>query len=132
MGSLLKEFRAFLLRGNLLELAVAFVIGAAFVAVVKALVDDLIQPILAAVGGVSSLSGESFHINGAEFKWGDFVTALITFVVTAAAVFFFIVKPAQIILSRMRTNNEEPATEPSEEVVLLTQIRDALSARSGS
>ncbi|MEO9176506.1 MAG: large conductance mechanosensitive channel protein MscL [Gaiellales bacterium] len=128
--TMLKEFRAFLLRGNLLELAVAFVIGAAFVAVVNALVSDIIQPILAAIGGVSSLQNETFKINGAIFKWGDFVTALITFVSIAAAVFFLIVKPAQIVLARMRTNNEEPPTEPSEEVVLLTQIRDALAARS--
>jgi large conductance mechanosensitive channel len=125
----LKEFRAFLLRGNLLELAVAFVIGAAFVAVVNALVKDLIQPILAAIGGVSSLEKETFTINGAVFAWGDFVTALITFVSIAAAVFFLIVKPSQIILARLRKNNEEPVTEPSEEVVLLTQIRDALAAR---
>jgi large conductance mechanosensitive channel len=127
---MLKEFRAFLLRGNLLELAVAFVIGAAFVAVVNALVADIIQPILAAIGGVSSLEKETFKINGAVFKWGDFVTALITFVSIAAAVFFLIVKPAQIVLARMRKNNEEPPTEPSEEVVLLTQIRDALAARA--
>jgi large conductance mechanosensitive channel len=127
---MLKEFRAFLLRGNLLELAVAFVIGAAFVAVVNALVADIIQPILAAIGGVSSLENETFKINGAVFKWGDFVTALITFVSIAAAVFFLIVKPSQIILARLRKNNDEPPTEPSEEVVLLTQIRDALAARS--
>jgi large conductance mechanosensitive channel len=128
----LKEFRAFLLRGNLLELAVAFVIGAAFVAVVNALVADLIQPILAAIGGVSSLQGETFKINGAIFKWGHFVTALITFVSIAAAVFFLIVKPSQIILARLRRNNEEPVAEPSEETQLLTEIRDALVARNAS
>jgi large conductance mechanosensitive channel len=130
MGSLFKEFRAFLLRGNLLEIAVAFVIGAAFVAVVNALVSDIIQPILAAIGGVSSLENETFSINGAIFKWGDFVTQLITFVSVAAAVFFLIVKPAQIVLARLRTSGEEIATEPSEEVVLLTQIRDALASRT--
>jgi large conductance mechanosensitive channel len=129
--TLFKEFRSFLLRGNLLELAVAFVIGAAFVAVVNALVEDLIQPIIAAIGGVSSLSNETFKINGAVFKWGHFVTAAITFVMTAAAVFFFIVKPSQIILARLRRGDsgEEPI-EPSEEVVLLTQIRDALASRT--
>jgi large conductance mechanosensitive channel len=129
--TLFKEFRAFLLRGNLLELAVAFVIGAAFVALVNALVADLITPILAAIGGVTSLSGETFSINGGVFKWGDFVTAAITFVSVAAAVFFLIVKPSQIILGRMRRGEtgDEPI-EPSEEVVLLTQIRDALASRS--
>jgi large conductance mechanosensitive channel len=127
---MLKEFRAFLLRGNLLELAVAFVIGAAFVTVIKALVEDLINPILAAIGGTPSLDDKSFHIGKGVFLYGSFISAVITFVITAAAVFFFIVKPAQIVLARMRANNEEPPSEPSEEVVLLTQIRDALAARA--
>ncbi len=126
---MLKEFRAFLLRGNLLELAVAFVIGAAFVTVVKALVDDLINPLLAAIGGAPNFDDKTFHIGKGVFLYGSFITAVIEFVVTAAAVFFFIVKPAQIVLARMRESNEEPPSEPSEEVVLLTQIRDALAAR---
>jgi large conductance mechanosensitive channel len=131
MGNLLKEFRAFLLRGNLLELAVAFVIGAAFVTVVKALVDDLVNPLLAAIGGAPNFDDKTFHIGKGVFLWGSFVTALITFVVTAAAVFFFIVKPAQIVLARMRESGEEVATEPAEDIVLLTQIRDALQTRQG-
>ena len=126
----LKEFRAFLLRGNLLELAVAFVIGAAFVTLIKALVEDLITPILAAIGGVPSLTDKTFTIGEGVFLWGAFVTALITFILTAAAVFFFIVKPAQIVLARMRRKGEEPEGEPSEEVMLLTEIRDALTAKA--
>jgi large conductance mechanosensitive channel len=127
---MLKEFRAFLLRGNLLELAVAFVIGAAFVRVVQALVEDLIQPIIAAIVGAPSFNDKVFHIGKGVFKYGAFLTEAITFVATAAAVFFFIVKPTQIILARIRRGdtNEEPI-EPSEEVVLLTQIRDALATR---
>jgi large conductance mechanosensitive channel len=127
---MLKEFRAFLLRGNLLELAVAFVIGAAFVRVVQALVEDLIQPIIAATVGAPSFNDKVFHIGKGVFKYGAFLTEAITFVVTAAAVFFFIVKPAQIILARIRRGdtNAQPI-EPSEEVVLLTQIRDALATQ---
>jgi large conductance mechanosensitive channel len=126
----LREFRAFLLRGNLLELAVAFVIGAAFVTLIKALVEDLITPILAAIGGVPNLSDKTFTIGEGVFLWGAFVTALITFILTAAAVFFFVVKPSQIALARMRSKGEEPEGEPSEEVVLLTEIRDALTAKA--
>jgi large conductance mechanosensitive channel len=123
-----KEFRAFLLRGNLLELAVAFVIGAAFVKVVSALVNDLIQPIIAAIFSAPSFRDKTFHIGKGVFLYGDFITEAITFVITAAAVFFFIVKPAQVVLARLRRGDtDEAPIEPSEEVVLLTQIRDALS-----
>jgi len=125
---MLKEFRAFLLRGNLLELAVAFVIGAAFVKVVTALVNDLIQPIIATIVSAPSFRDKTFHIGKGVFLYGDFITEVITFVITAAAVFFFIVKPAQAMLGRMRRGDtDEAPSEPSEEVVLLTQIRDALS-----
>jgi large conductance mechanosensitive channel len=128
---MLKEFRAFLLRGNLLELAVAFVIGAAFVKVVNALVQDLIQPIIAAIVSTPSFNDKAFHIGKGKFLYGAFITEVIVFVVTAAAVFFLIVKPAQIVLDRIRRGEtEEPPVEPSEEVVLLTQIRDALATQS--
>ncbi len=128
---MLKEFRAFLLRGNLLELAVAFVIGAAFVRVVQALVEDLIQPVIAAIVGAPSFNDKVFHIGKGVFKYGAFLTEAITFVVTAAAVFFLIVKPAQIVLARLkRGDSDEPAIEPSEDIVLLTQIRDALAAQA--
>ena len=126
-----KEFRAFLLRGNLLEIAVAFVIGAAFVKVVNALVQDLIQPIIAAVVSTPSFNDKTFHIGKGVFRYGDFITEVIVFVVTAAAVFFLIVKPAQIVLERMRRGEtDEPPIEPTEDIVLLTQIRDALVTQS--
>jgi large conductance mechanosensitive channel len=126
-----KEFRAFLLRGNLLEIAVAFVIGAAFVKVVNALVQDLIQPIIAAVVSTPSFNDKTFHIGKGVFLYGAFITEVIVFVVTAAAVFFLIVKPAQIVLERMRRGEtDEPPIEPTEDIVLLTQIRDALVAQA--
>jgi large conductance mechanosensitive channel len=127
---MLKEFRAFLLRGNLLELAVAFVIGAAFVKVVDALVQDLIQPVIAAIVGTPSFNDKVFTIGQGVFRYGAFITEVIVFVVTAAAVFFLIVKPSQVVLERMRRGDSgEPPIEPSEEVVLLTQIRDAIAAQ---
>jgi large conductance mechanosensitive channel len=126
-----KEFRAFLLRGNLLEIAVAFVIGAAFVKVVDALVQDLIQPIIAAIVSTPSFNDKTFHIGKGVFLYGAFITEVIVFVVTAAAVFFLIVKPAQIVLERMRRGEtDEPPIEPTEDIVLLTQIRDALVAQA--
>jgi large conductance mechanosensitive channel len=126
---MLREFRAFLLRGNLLEIAVAFVVGAAFVKVVNALVQDLIQPIIAAVVSTPSFNDKTFHIGKGVFRYGAFITEVIVFVVTAAAVFFLIVKPAQVVLARIRRGDLEAPSEPSEEVVLLTQIRDALASQ---
>ena len=108
---MIKEFRAFILRGNLVDLAVAVVIGAAFAAVVTALVADLITPLLAAVGGKQDFSALTFTINGSEFRYGDFLNALITFVTIAAVVFFFVVKPVNHLLARVKT--EEDVEEPT-------------------
>jgi large conductance mechanosensitive channel len=95
MGKLLQEFRAFLTQGNLLALAIAFVIGTAFVALVNALVADLMTPLVAAIFGEPSFGDLSFTINESTFRYGHSLNALITFVSVAAAVFFFILKPAQ-------------------------------------
>jgi large conductance mechanosensitive channel len=122
---MLKEFRAFLLRGNIVELAVAFVIGVAFAAVVTAFVADIITPIIAAIFGKPDFGGLTFTINGSVFRYGSFLNAVISFVAIAAAVFFFVVKPMDMIAARRRAGTEE-APPPSEEVVLLTEIRDAL------
>ena len=103
---MIKEFRAFILRGNLVDLAVAVVIGTAFAAVVTALVTDLITPLLAAIGGKQDFSALTFAINGSEFRYGDFINALITFVTIAAVVFFFVVKPVNALLSRMKTEQD--------------------------
>jgi large conductance mechanosensitive channel len=100
---ILKEFRAFILRGNVVDLAVAVVIGAAFTAVVNALVRDLITPIIAAIFGKPDFADLTFTINGSTFAYGDFINAVITFVLVAAAVFFFVVKPVNYLMARMRT-----------------------------
>jgi large conductance mechanosensitive channel len=106
---MLKEFREFILRGNLVDLAVAVVIGTAFTAVVTSMVEDLITPLIAAIGGEPDFSALSFTINESEFRYGDFINALIAFVIVAAVVFFFVIKPVNALLSRLRT--EPPVAE---------------------
>ena len=98
--TLMKEFKQFLMRGNLVELAVAFVIGAVFAALVKAFIADLITPIIAMIIGKPDFSSLSFTINSSHFLYGDFINNLITFVSTAAVVFFFIVRPYNTLLAR--------------------------------
>jgi large conductance mechanosensitive channel len=121
-----KEFREFILRGNVVDLAIAVVIGAAFGAVVTAFVADFITPLIAALGGKPDFSALSFTINGSRFHYGHFVNAVISFVIIATVIFFFIVKPLNTLLAR-RKAKEVPAPEaPAEEVVLLTEIRDLL------
>jgi large conductance mechanosensitive channel len=99
---MLREFRQFILRGNLVDLAVAVVIGAAFTAVVNALVKDLITPIVAAIGGKHDFSRLAFTVNGSRFPYGDFINALITFVLVALVVFFLVIKPVNALLARLR------------------------------
>jgi large conductance mechanosensitive channel len=103
MPALLKDFRTFILRGNLVDVAVGIVIGVAFAALVTALVRDLITPIIAAVFGTHDFSFLSFTIHGSRFLYGDFLNALITFVSIAAAVFFFVVKPVNVLMARRKT-----------------------------
>jgi large conductance mechanosensitive channel len=103
---MLREFRDFLTRGNIVELAVAFVMGVAFAAVVTSLVDNLVMPIIAMVIGKPDFSALTFTINDAVFRYGAFVTAVIQFVAIAAAVFFFVVKPMDTITSRIRRPDE--------------------------
>ena len=98
--TLMKEFKQFLMRGNLVELAVAFVLGAVFAALVKAFIADLITPIIAMIIGQPDFSSLSFTINSSLFRYGDFLNNLITFVSTAAVVFFFVVKPYNLLMER--------------------------------
>ena len=104
---MLKEFRDFLLRGNILELAVAFVMGLAFAAVVNSLVNDLIMPVIAMIIGKPDFSGLTFTINDAKFRYGAFITNLIQFIAIAASVFFFVVKPVNALLRRHKSPAEE-------------------------
>jgi large conductance mechanosensitive channel len=112
--TMLKEFKDFLFRGNIIELAVAFVMGVAFVALVNSLVQNLVMPVIAMIIGKPDFSDLTFTINDAVYRYGAFLTDLIQFVAIAAAVFFFIVKPVQVMLARAR---REPIEEgmPDEE-----------------
>ena len=104
---MLKEFRDFLFRGNIVELAVAFVMGLAFAAVVNSLVSNLLMPVIAMVIGKPDFSDLTFTVNDAVYRYGAFITDVIQFVAIAAAVFFFVVKPVNALLTRMRGPAEE-------------------------
>jgi large conductance mechanosensitive channel len=114
MPKFVRDFRDFLLQGNLITLAIAFVMGAAFAALVSAFVADLITPIIGMIFGTSDFSSESFTINGSHFLYGSFINALITFVAIGAAVFFFIVKPYEYVLARRAKGEEEPVLTDEE------------------
>jgi len=101
-----KGFRDFILRGNLVDLAVAVVIGTAFGVIVAALVKDLITPLIAAIGGKPDFSNLSFTINKSRFLYGDFINALITFLIIAAVVYFLVVKPVAALLERLMPKKE--------------------------
>jgi large conductance mechanosensitive channel len=125
----IKEFRDFVLRGNVVDLAVAVVIGAAFGAVVTAFVDSFVNPLIALIGGKADFSDLTFTISGTEFPYGRFLDATITFLTIAAVVFFLVVKPLNTLMARTRSNAEPASDAPAEDVVLLTEIRDLLRDR---
>jgi large conductance mechanosensitive channel len=105
---MLKGFKQFIMRGNVLDLAVAVVIGAAFGAVVAALVKDLLTPLIAAIVGKPDFSAIQFEINGSKFLVGDFINALISFLLIAAAVYFFVILPMNALMARMRRGEAPP------------------------
>ena len=106
----MKDFKAFILRGNLVELAVAVVLGVAFAAVIASLVADLITPLIAALGGKQDFSALTFTVNGSEFRYGSFINALLAFVVIAAVVYLFVVKPVNRMMERYMTEPEVETT----------------------
>ena len=120
---MLKEFRDFLLRGNIVELAVAFVMGLAFAAVVNSLVNNLVMPIIAMIIGKPNFNDLTFTINDAVFRYGAFITDVISFVAISAAVFFFIVKPMDAIVSRRKPAEEEISDDERRHQELLAALR---------
>src|SRR6186713_2625195 len=108
---MLKDFKDFLLRGNIVELAVAFVMGLAFAAVVNSLVNNLVMPIVAMIIGKPDFSDLTFTINDAVFRYGAFITDAITFIATAAAIFFFVVKPMNALMARISKPEEEALSD---------------------
>jgi len=108
--NMLRGFKAFLLRGNVVELAIAVVIGVAFGAVINAFVKDLITPLIAAIGGKPDFAGLYFNINNSRFLYGEFFNALIAFVIIAAVIYFFVVAPYTALIERSR---KEPPADPT-------------------
>ena len=110
---MVKEFKEFLLRGNLLDLAVAVVIGAAFTGVVNAFVSNLITPLIKAIfGGSTQFNSLAFTINGSKITYGNFLDAVLSFVIVAVVIFFLVIKPVNALMARMgRTPSEDPVRE---------------------
>ena len=110
---MLKDFKAFILRGNVVDLAVAVVIGAAFGAVIAALVADLLTPLIAAIAGKHDFSRLTFTIHKSTFLYGSFINAVLAFVLIAAAVYFFVVRPVNALMARRKTQPgvESPTRE---------------------
>jgi large conductance mechanosensitive channel len=132
--SIVVEFKEFVMRGNVVDLAVAVVIGAAFGAVISALVKDIFTPLIAAIFGKPDFSALTFTINSSKFLYGDLINAVISFLSIAAAVFFFVVKPLNYLQERrkqaMAEGAEPDAATLSDEALLLSDIRDLLRQQS--
>ncbi|MDT7782316.1 MAG: large conductance mechanosensitive channel [Pseudonocardiales bacterium] len=130
---MLKEFKAFVLRGNVVDLAVAVVIGAAFAKVVSAFTEKVMQPFINAAGGRESI-GLGFFIRSNDAKtfvdFGALLTALINFLIVAAVVYFVVVVPVTRLMQRRERGEEPPVEAPTEDIVLLREIRDSLLARN--
>ena len=128
---MLKGFKEFLARGNIVDLSIAVVIGTAFTAVVSAIVAGLVTPLVGMIAS-KDFSEMTFTLNDSEFRYGDVINAVITFVSIAAVVFFLVMKPMQMLAERRRRGEEptEDTPAPSDEALLLTEIRDLLAART--
>jgi large conductance mechanosensitive channel len=123
---LLNEFKKFLIRGNVVDLAVAVVIGAAFSGVVNSLVKDIITPIIAAIGGKPDFSRLHFTINGSVFLYGDLLNAIISFLIMATVVFFFVVQPINHLV-RLTNRRQVKEEDKDPQLKVLEDIRDLLS-----
>ena len=126
---MLKGFKDFLLRGNIVDLAVAVVIGTAFTALVAAFTGSFLEPLIGLIGG-GGVDGGIATVNDQKFTWGAFINAVITFVLTAAVVYFVVVVPMKKIMER-RKRGEEPGPAEPTQVELLLEIRDLLRAQQG-
>ena len=126
---MLKGFRDFIMRGNVVDLAVGIVIGAAFTAVVTAFTAGFLKPLIQLIGGGTGVGAGAWKVrDGVVFDYATFLNALITFLLTAAVLYFLVVFPLNKLAERRARGEEPPPAAPSEEIVLLTQIRDALVA----
>lgn len=123
---MLKGFKDFILRGNVVDLAVGIVIGAAFTAVVTAFTKAFLEPLIRLMSGGNGVQAGAFKVRGIAFDWASFINACITFLITAAALYFLVVYPLNKLAERRARGEEPPSAAPSEEIKLLTEIRDAL------
>jgi large conductance mechanosensitive channel len=124
---MLKGFKDFIMRGNVVDLAVGIVIGAAFTALVSQFTESFLNPLIElATGAKPGKEGGKLHIHGVDFTYGKFVGAIIGFLLTAAVLYFLVVFPMNKLAERRKRGEEPPPEAPSEEVKLLTEIRDAL------
>jgi large conductance mechanosensitive channel len=128
---MLKGFKEFLLRGNVVDLAVAVVLGIAFGAVVAAFTKDFIGGILGAIGGSPDFGTAGFTVNGSKIIIGSTINAIINFVIVAAAVYFLVVLPMNHLMERRKKGLEPEADATPEDIALLQEIRDLLAARGG-
>ena len=129
MADVFKEFKEFISRGNVVDLAVAVVIGAAFTAIVTSVVEGLITPLIGMIGG-KDFRQMTFTVNNSVFSYGIVINAVIYFVSVSAVVFFLVVKPLNVLQERRRRGQEPPPEELSDEAALLTEIRDLLRSQS--
>ncbi|PZF93488.1 large conductance mechanosensitive channel protein MscL [Micromonospora deserti] len=130
---MLKGFKDFIMRGNVVDLAVGVVIGAAFTGVVTQLTNSFLKPLIALIsvlitGSDKGIEGTAWDVEGVKFDWVSFLNALITFALTAVALYFLVVYPMNKLAERRKRGEEPAPSAPSEEVRLLTEIRDALVA----
>ena len=126
---MLKEFKEFITKGNVLDLAVAVVIGAAFTLVVNSLVKDVLMPLIAAIVGQPDFSDLSLGVGDSQVLYGNFLTALINFLIVAAVIYFLVIVPMQALMARVRKPADAPPAADPEDIVLLREIRDSLRAR---
>lgn len=127
---MLKGFREFILRGNVVDLAIAVVIGGAFGAVVASVVDNLLTPLITAIIGKPSFADLTFTIHSSVFHYGRLINAIITFLAVAAAIYFFVVVPLNKVAERRARGGKLAPEEVPEDIALLTEIRDLLAQRS--
>jgi large conductance mechanosensitive channel len=130
---MIKGFKNFILRGNVVDLAVAVVIGAAFAAVVKTFTDSIINPLLASLGGSAPGSKLGFYLRGHNentyVNIGSLIASIINFLITAAVIYFFVIVPMNLLLDRRRRGEEPEPASPPQDIVLLQEIRDLLRDR---
>lgn len=128
---MLKGFKDFLLRGNVIDLAVAVVIGAAFGGVVSAFAKDFLGGLIGAVGGSHDFGAAGFTLNGSRVIVGSTINALINFLIVATVIYFLVVVPVQKLMQRRKAGIEPEVDATSEDIVLLQEIRDLLKASGG-